>query len=199
MLGRAGSVTERSQVVLASASPRRRWLLAKLGVPFTVQAVDLDERPHGGEAPAPFAERMAREKATAATARAVGSWVLAADTVVALDARALGKPRDAADAIAMLLALAGRIHTVYTAVALARPDGALAEALLVDTEVTFRPLVAREVEAYVASGEPFGKAGAYAIQGEGAHLVDRVHGSYTNVIGLPLAEVASCLAKWQIR
>src|SRR6185312_10299835 len=103
---------------------------------------------------------------------------------------------DAADAIAMLLALAGRTHTVYTAVALTRPDGALAEALLVDTEVTFRPLVPHEVEAYVASGEPFGKAGAYAIQGEGAHLVDRIHGSYTNVIGLPLAEVASCLAKW---
>jgi septum formation protein len=198
MLERAGSATERSPLVLASASPRRSWLLAKLGIPFTVRAVAVAEQPHTGEAPAPFAERMAREKAAAAAARAAGSWVLAADTVVAVDARALGKPRDAADATAMLLALAGRAHTVYTAVALVRPDGTLAESLLVGTEVAFRPLAPREVEAYVATGEPFDKAGAYAIQGEGAHLVDRIHGSYTNVIGLPLAEVASCLAKWQI-
>jgi len=195
----AGSPIDRAPLVLASASPRRRWLLAKLGLAFTVEAADVDERAHDGEAPAAFAARMAQEKAAAVHRRTARAWILAADTVVALAAATLGKPRDADDARAMLARLAGRTHVVHTAVALLRPeDGALAEAFVVATDVRFRPLSAREVDEYVATDEPLDKAGAYAIQGEGAHLVDTVHGSYTNVIGLPLAEVAACLAKWRI-
>jgi len=198
MSERAASSTERSSLILASASPRRRWLLAKLEIPFRVFPVDIDERARSNETPASFAERMAREKAAAAAAASSGAWILAADTVVALEALALGKPRDTSDARAMLLRLSGRSHTVFTAVTLLRPDGALAETLLAATDVSFRALAARDVDAYVASGEPFGKAGGYAIQGEGAHLIDRISGSYTNVIGLPLAEVAACLTKWSI-
>jgi septum formation protein len=183
----AGSAS--TALILASASPRRRWLLGALGLPFTVVAVDVDERPHAGEAPSTFARRMAAEKARAARARCPG-WVLAADTVVELEGAILGKPADADEAAAMLTRLSGRVHLVRTAVTLLRPEGPVAEETLVTTEVAFRPFDADTIAAYVATGEPLDKAGAYAIQGEGAHLVDRVVGSYTNVIGLPLPEVA---------
>lgn len=185
-------------LVLASTSPRRRWLLEKLGRPFDVVGPDVDEVAHDGEAPDVFALRMADEKAGEVAVRRQEAWMLAADTVVALDARALGKPRDAADAVAMLSALAGRAHTVFTGVALLRPGGALAEHAVFATPVVFRPLTRGEIEAYLATGEPFDRAGAYAIQGEGAHLVDRVEGSYTNVIGLPLPEVADWLRRWNV-
>ncbi len=178
-------------LLLASASPRRRWLLGKLGIVFDVLAVDIDERPRAGEPPATFARRMALEKARAAHARRPDVWVLGADTIVELDGDIFGKPADDADATAMLARLAGRTHVVSTAVALLRPGGDAAEEMLVSTDVTFRPLDAATIAAYVATSEPHDKAGAYAIQGEGAHLVDRVVGSYTNVIGLPLPEVAA--------
>lgn len=183
-------------LVLASTSPRRRWLLEKLGRPFDVIAPDVEEVAHEGEAPDAFARRMASEKAGEVAARRPNAWILAADTVVALDARALGKPRDPDDAVAMLTALAGRAHTVFTGVALLRPGGALAEHAVFATPVHFRTLTRAEIDAYLATGEPFDRAGAYAIQGEGAHLVDRVEGSYTNVIGLPLPEVADWLRRW---
>jgi septum formation protein len=184
--------------VLASTSPRRRWLLEKLGRPFDVVAPEVDEIPREGESPDAFAQRMADAKAADVAARRGDAWVLAADTIVALDARALGKPRDAADAVAMLTALAGRSHTVFTGVTLLRPGGAAGEHTVVATPVVFRTLVRDEIDAYLATGEPFDRAGAYAIQGEGAHLVDRVEGSYTNVIGLPLPEVAAWLRRWRI-
>ena len=190
MASPAGSAS--TALVLASASPRRRWLLAALGVPFSVLAVDIDERPHEGETPSVFAQRMAAEKARAVHAQRAG-WVLAADTIVELDGRIFGKPVDADDAAAMLQQLSGRTHVVRTAMTLLAPSGATAEEASVTTEVRFRPLDAAAIRAYVATGEPLDKAGAYAIQGEGAHLVDRVHGSYTNVIGLPLEEVATWL------
>ena len=196
---RAGPATDRPPLVLASGSPRRRWLLEQLGVRFEVFAVDIEERPHSGELPAPFAQRMADEKATAAAERRPAAWVLAADTVVALGDVALGKPRGREEAVAMLAQLSGRAHVVYTGIVLLRPAAVPAERAVVATRVSFRALRAADIRAYVASGEPLDKAGAYAIQGGGAHLVDRVEGSYTNVIGLPLAEVAAWLRAWQIR
>ena len=185
-------------LVLASTSPRRRWLLEKLGRPFDVVGPDVAEIAHPGELPDVFAQRMADEKAGEVAARRPDAWILAADTVVARDQEALGKPLDAADAVAMLTALAGRAHTVFTGVALRRPGGAIAERVVVGTPVVFRTLARAEIDAYLATGEPFDRAGAYAIQGERAHLLDRVEGSYTNVIGLPLPEVAAWLRRWHL-
>ena len=196
MASPAGSAS--SPLILASASPRRRWLLAALGVPFRVMPVDIDERPRRDEPPAAFAMRMASEKAAAAHARHP-AWVLAADTIVELDGRIFGKPSDADDAAAMLAQLSGRTHAVRTAVTLLQPSGALAADMLVGTDVTFRTLDGATIRAYVDTGEPLGKAGAYAIQGEGAHLIDRVVGSYTNVIGLPVPEVEEWLDRWRLR
>ncbi len=184
--------------VLASTSPRRRWLLEKLGRPFETVAPDVEEIAGVSEAPDDFAQRMADEKAAEVVARRRDAWILAADTVVALGASALGKPSDLAEAVAMLTALAGRSHTVFTGVTLLRPGGAAAERTVVGTPVVFRELTLAEIHTYIATGEPFDRAGAYAIQGEGAHLVDRVEGSYTNVIGLPLPEVAVWLRRWRI-
>jgi septum formation protein len=198
MAERAGLATDRPPLILASGSQRRRWLLEQIGVCFEALAVDIEERQRGGELPALFAQRMADEKAATAGARRTEAWVLAADTVVALDDIALGKPRDAEEAATMLTRLSGREHLVYTGVVLLRPTGVPAERAVVATRVSFRSLSAAEIRAYVASGEPLDKAGAYAIQCAGAHLVDRVEGSYTNVIGLPLAEVATWLRAWQI-
>lgn len=185
-------------LVLASASPRRRWLLAKLGRAFDVDAPDIPEVPDPGEAADVFAGRMAAEKAAAVALRRPDAWVLAADTVVTLDGAALGKPKDAAEAVSMLRALAGRAHVVHTGVALLGPAENPSERMVVGTPVVFRTLTNAEIDAYVGTGEPFDRAGAYAIQGEGAHLVDRVEGSYTNVIGLPLPEVAQWLRRWRI-
>jgi septum formation protein len=186
------------RLVLASTSPRRRWLLEKLGCAFEVLAPDVVEVAHAGERPDVFAQRMADEKAADVASHCDDAWILAADTVVALGAAALGKPRDAQEAATMLASLAGRTHTVFTGVALLGPGGAAAERVVVGTPVTFRELAATEIAAYVATREPFDRAGAYAIQGEGAHLVERVEGSYTNVIGLPLPEVARWLRRWQV-
>jgi septum formation protein len=185
-------------LVLGSASPRRRWLLEKLGRPFEVDVPDIAEVVRPGERPDGFAQRMADEKAAAVAERRRDAWILAADTVVTLDAAALGKPKDANEAVAMLTALAGRSHTVFTGIALLQPGGAAAERAVVGTPVAFRMLTRGEIDAYIATGEPFDRAGAYAIQGEGAHLVDRVDGSYTNVIGLPLPEVAVWLRRWRL-
>jgi septum formation protein len=186
------------RLVLASTSPRRRWLLEKLGRDFEVIGPDVTEVARPGERPDDFAQRMADEKAAEVAPRAAEAWILAADTVVALDEAALGKPKDAREATTMLAGLAGRTHTVFTGVALIQPGGGAAERVVVGTPVTFRDLTGDEIAAYVATGEPFDRAGAYAIQGEGAHLVERVEGSYTNVIGLPLPEVARWLRRWRV-
>ena len=198
MSERTPLASERSTLVLVSASPRRRWLLAKLGVGFEVLPLDIDERPRPGEPPADVAQRMADEKSAAAVTLRGDAWLLAADTVVAVDGESWGKPRDATEAAAMLATLSGRGHTVYTAVTLRQPGGTPAVRAVTATEVCFRTLTAEEIREYVATGEPFDRAGAYAIQGEGAHLIDRVVGSYTNVIGLPLPEVARWLRECQI-
>jgi septum formation protein len=174
-------------IVLASQSPRRRALLAQVGVAFEAAATDIDESAEPGEAPLAYVERLARAKAAAGAAR-VGSErvVLGADTAVIADGAALGKPADEAEAQAMLAHLSGRPHTVASGVAVA--FGACIEARVVTSEVTLRPTTAAERSAYWASGEPLGKAGAYAIQGLGAAFVEALSGSYSNVVGLPLFE-----------
>jgi septum formation protein len=171
-------------VVLASSSPRRRELLGRLGLDVTVRPVDVNETPHDNEDPVALVHRLARTKAAAAPAPP-GGLVIAADTVVVLDDRILGKPADDGDAAAMLAALAGRVHEVLTGVAVRHADReAVGHAV---TAVTFRPLTPAEIAWYVATGEPRDKAGAYGLQGAGAVLVERIDGSDTNVIGLPLA------------
>jgi len=176
---------------LASASPRRRELLAQAGLAFEVVAgIAVDEAPRPGEAPDALVERLAVAKARAGALalgpRAAGATVLGADTEVVLDGQVLGKPRDAADGQAMLLRLAGRTHQVLSAVAVRR-DGRERVAVSVSA-VTLRPLAAAEAVAYWATGEPRDKAGGYAIQGRAAAFVTRLEGSYTGVVGLPLYE-----------
>jgi septum formation protein len=159
---------------------------------FTVAAADLDETPLEKEAADAYVLRLARAKAQAVAARFPGTWVLAADTTVALGAELLGKPRDPAEAREMLNRLSGRTHAVYTGVALA---GRAQEATVVRTGVTFRTLSAGEIDWYVSTGEPLDKAGAYAVQGKGGFLVAAVEGSPTNVIGLPLGETLELLTR----
>lgn len=184
-------------LVLASGSPRRLHLLVALGLDCEVAPVDIDETPHAGEAPADCARRLAAGKAVAAAGRhAPDRLVLAADTVVALDQEILGKPADAGAAANMLRRLSGRRHQVHTAVAASRAG---ATALRVSrSDVTFRRLREREIEAYVATGEPLDKAGAYGIQGLAAVFVRRLCGSYTGVVGLPLCETAELLGAFGI-
>ena len=182
-------------IVLASASPRRRELLAQIGVPHVVLPVDMDESPLQGETPSGLAARLARSKAIAGRRRDGGERaVLGADTVVVLDNQVFGKPGDAADARRMLQALSGRGHQVLTAVALALPglDGPVLEQLS-QSEVHMRAIGSDEITAYWASGEPAGKAGAYAIQGRGAVFIRHIRGSYSGVMGLPLYETAQLL------
>jgi septum formation protein len=180
------------RLVLASASPRRRELLARLGLDPLIRPADIDETPRPGEDPHDLVVRLASAKAATSLARGdAEEVVLAADTEVVLDGQVLGKPRDRDDAARMLRRLAGRSHEVVTGVAVRR--GGTARATRVTTEVRFRPVSDAEIAWYVATGEPDGKAGAYGLQGAGAALVERIHGSDTNVIGLPLAETITLL------
>jgi septum formation protein len=179
-------------IVLASASPRRTQLLALLGIAHRVDAAhDVDETPRPGEDPEGLARRLAEEKADGVAHRHPGVPVLAADTVVVLDGEVLNKPADAAEAEGMLARLAGREHVVVTAVALAH-DGRV-DVRTDRTRVRFRPLSRELIRAYVATGEPLDKAGAYGLQGYGAVLVDRIEGDCFGVIGLPLRLVVDLL------
>jgi septum formation protein len=173
-------------LILASQSPRRRELLATAGIPFIVRAREVEEIRSPGEPPEAYARRLARAKAEAAWEDRA-EIVLGADTIVVLDQEVLEKPRDAADARAMLRRLAGREHTVVTGICLRHPGGAHVDSSA--TRVRFAPLTDTEIDAYVASGEPMDKAGAYAIQGLASKFVERVEGCYFNVIGLPLSQV----------
>lgn len=183
---------------LASASPRRRELLAQIGVPFTTHVVPIDETAQPGEAPAAYVERLARAKAHAAldTLNDRDAVVLGSDTAVVLDGRILGKPVDREDALATLAALSGREHQVLTAVALVSDNRA--EARVVTSTVRFKPLDRTQIEAYWATGEPRDKAGSYGIQGLAAVFVSQMQGSYSAVVGLPLCETAELLAQFAI-
>jgi septum formation protein len=178
-------------LVLASASPRRREMLARLGLQFRVVPADVAEVPRPGEAAAAFALRAARDKADAVVAREPAAIVLAADTVVVLDGAILGKPRDLAEARAMVGSLSGRTHVVSTAYCLRGPGAARER--VVSTRVTMKAIRPWELEAYLALGDWADKAGGYGIQEGAAHLVSAVEGSYTNVVGLPLCEVVEDL------
>lgn len=177
---------ERVHVVLASQSPRRRDLLSLIGILAECRPADVDESVRPGEEPELYVERLARAKA-AATAAGDGAVVVAADTTVVVDGTILGKPDNVLDARRMIRLLAGRSHTVLTAVAVRRAGTTVAAVERV--EVTFRALDDREIAAYVATGEPMDKAGSYGIQGYGATLVTRVEGDYFAVMGLPLARL----------
>lgn len=176
---------------LASASPRRRQLLELIGVPHVVSPADIDETPHAGEPADTYVTRLAREKAAAVWAVAHDLPVLAADTTVVVDAEILGKPESEAQAHEMLGKLSGREHVVHTGVAVFSAGSQ--QVVLSSTRVTFAPLSREQIHAYWQSGEPQGKAGAYAIQGLGAVFVAGISGSYTCVMGLPLFETAQLL------
>jgi septum formation protein len=197
------------RIILASASPRRAELLASAGIPFEVRPADVDESARAGEAPEAYVRRLAEEKGSVVRTRIPGRPVLAADTVVVAAGEMLGKPRDPDDACRMLRALSGARHTVMTGVCLVRPrvlvtpgttctdvrprpdvtpDAGLDVRVAV-TAVEFAPLTDSEIAWYVATGEPMDKAGAYAVQGLASRFVTRLEGSYSNVVGLPVALV----------
>ncbi|GIK29009.1 MAG: septum formation protein Maf [Anaerolineae bacterium] len=193
------------RLILASSSPRRRDLIASLGIPFTVVRPDINEDIRPDESPIAYVERLSREKAAAVAASlgepdvvlAADTIVLAADTAGATgDGALLGKPADAAEARAMLRLLREHPHTVHTAFALMRGGGSgPIYAERVETRVTMRPYSDAEIDAYIATGDPFDKAGGYAIQHNGFSPVARIDGCYTNVVGLPLCAVKRALAQ----
>lgn len=192
-------------LLLASGSPRRRDLLAALGIPTAVRPPSVDEAVHAGEGPERYVERVVETKLRAALddlarqgdGHRFGA-VLAADTTVILDGEVLGKPATDRDATAMVRSLSGRSHVVATRFAVASADGARSRARTVSTSVTFRALSDDEIAAYVATGEGRDKAGAYAVQGIGAFAVARIEGSYSNVVGLPQCEVVEALLAEQL-
>jgi len=194
----SAAATMRAPVILASASPRRAELLRQIGIAYEVRlsAVPVDETPLPGELPADYVTRLAAEKAAAVAIAAPGRVVLAADTTVVLDDRILGKPGDAAEAVDMLLALQGRAHEVMTGVAVRRD--AVGRAVLARTRVWFRPVERAEAEAYWLTGEGADKAGGYGIQGIGAIFAETLQGSYSTVVGLPLAETERLLREFGV-
>jgi septum formation protein len=183
-------------LLLASASPRRRQLLARAGLRVEVRPAEVDESALPGEAPRDHAARLAEAKARAVASAVGGSpprIVLGADTIVVLGDRIIGKPTDDAHAIEMLADLVGRRHRVITAVAVLRSDSFELQGACVESRVSMRPARREEICRYVASGEPLDKAGAYAVQGEGRRFVTHIEGSESNVIGLPLDETLELL------
>jgi septum formation protein len=192
-------MTKRTDFYLASASPRRRELLQQLGYHFALLPVEVCERPLVGEGAEALVRRLALAKARKGRERVPSALplpVLGADTEVVLDDRVLGKPADADDAARMLAQLSGREHRVLTAVAVADAGGE--EVVISETRVRMRPIDSDEIQAYVAGGEGGDKAGAYAIQGRAAIFVERIEGSYSGVVGLPLFETARLLSRFGI-
>ena len=186
-------------IILASNSPRRRELLAQIGIrDFQILSPDVDETVEPGLSPARMVETLSLRKAQAAAGRAgAEDLILAADTVVALDGRVLGKPRDQEEAFAMLSSLSGREHRVYTGVTVLRGGQAATEHE--ETAVAFRALSPEEIRDYIATGEPMDKAGAYGIQGVGALLVQGIRGDYCNVVGLPVFRLGRMLSGFGVK
>jgi septum formation protein len=182
------------KLILASASPRRAEILRDAGMSFTVVSSAVDETPYAGETPQELVQRLAGAKADLVAARAVGNAiVIAADTVVALDGQLLAKPRSTDDARHMLEQLSGRTHAVHTGVSLIRLPDAEHLQFVETTLVTFSQLTADEISQYLATEEPYDKAGSYAIQGRAGRYISRIEGCYYNVVGLPLARVVAAL------
>ena len=189
-----------TEIILASASPRRADLLRQIGLPFRVAPSAVDEDEHISSAaeagPAELATRLALAKAQAVARELGRGLVIGADTVVVCDEAVLGKPRDAVEAQAFLLRLSGRTHHVITGVALVEAETGRAEVATATTAVRMRAFGAAEAAAYVATGEPMDKAGGYAVQGRGALLVAAIGGEYSNVVGLPLVTLAELLGRF---
>ena len=185
-------------IILASGSPRRKALLEQIGLTdYRIAVPDADEHVDGAPAPDALVELLSRRKAQAVRAReGARPLIIAADTVVSLDGRILGKPRDAAQAVQMLAALSGREHAVYTGFTVLQGERAVTEHER--TLVSFRPLDRGEIERYLATGEPMDKAGAYGIQGVGAVLVQGIRGDYFNVMGLPVCRLSRALARFGV-
>lgn len=182
-----------AQIILASASPRRKELLDQIKVTYRVNPVDLDETPLPNEAPLDYVQRLAAEKSAACVLQLGDRLpVLAADTAVVLGDLIMGKPKDRDDALAMLRQLSGKMHRVYSAISLRGREHGQAVSI---TEVTFRSLTECEIAAYWQSGEPVDKAGSYAIQGMGSVFVESINGSFSGVVGLPLFETAALLSR----
>jgi septum formation protein len=185
-------VKNEPMLILASQSPRRRELLERAGIRAQVRVADIDESVHPGELPQQYVRRLAARKALA-VARREEECVLAADTTVVLDSEILGKPESEADAVRMLTALAGRDHEVITGICLRYGQEIIIDAAV--TRVTFAPMSPAQIEAYVATGEPMDKAGAYGIQGIASRYVTRIDGCYFNVVGLPVSLVSRYLER----
>ncbi|HVS30169.1 MAG TPA: Maf family protein [Thermoanaerobaculia bacterium] len=179
--------------ILASSSPRRRELLASIGLDFEIVPSDVPEVHQPGEAPEEYVARLSRDKAQAVAAQHSSRWVIAADTTVLLGDQLLEKPLDGPDAARMLGTIAGKTHVVYTGLTLQNLDVRHSETRVAESEVRMLQLTPAEIEWYVRTGEPLDKAGAYAVQGIGAMFIDSIHGSYTNVVGLPLATLFQML------
>lgn len=185
-------------IILASNSPRRKELLTQIGLSFTVAPADADESILPGESPEAYAVRVALAKAAVAAKRAGEGIVIAADTIVVVEDVILGKPADAADAVRMLTVLSGRGHEVITGLAVVDAATGRSAVRTSATRVWFRDLSDRELAAYVATGEPLDKAGAYGIQERGALLVERIEGCYSNVVGLPLSLLGEMLREFDV-
>jgi len=185
------------RVVLASASPRRRDLLNLIGIAHEVRPANIDETMRPREAPRRYAERLAREKASAVATRDPDLITIGADTVVVINRKVLGKPADPSDAARMLRMLSGREHTVITAVAVSR--GRKLRSAIEEVRVKFRRLRGDEIDEYIAMGEPMDKAGAYGIQGYGATIVERIEGDYFAVMGLPLVRLVGLMRDVGVR
>jgi septum formation protein len=188
-----------ADLLLASASPRRRELLEQIGVNFISEAQDIDESVRASETPSQYVERLAREKAEQGC-KALNMTALGSDTCVVLDGEILSKPISVEDAKAMLNRLSGRSHQVLTGVAICKNEGheLTLSSQVVSTDVSFIPLTSAQIERYVATGESMDKAGSYGIQGKAAVFVSAIVGSYSNVVGLPLMETAQLLQQHNI-
>jgi septum formation protein len=185
-------ISAQNPVILASASPRRKRLLTQAGIPFRSVTSKTSEEGITGD-PAQISRVLAEKKAAHVCAETGASWTLGADTIVAIDNRILGKPEDSEKAREMLLFLSGKEHRVITGFCILDPSATVAHSESVTTLVRFKPLSVKEIEGYIRTGEPFGKAGSYAIQGVGSFMVESINGSYTNVVGLPLCAVIKAL------
>jgi len=190
--------TTRKRLILASASPRRKEMLANLGLEFEILVAGVDEVVQHGELPEEFVLRAAIEKASGIAVNHPDAWVLGADTIVEYQGEILGKPKDASEAQKLLIRLSGQKHRVFTGFCLLHEQDNLSVSQVVITEVYFAPFTEEIAAAYVATGEPLDKAGAYGIQGQGGALVKKINGSYSNVVGLPLAETIEKLFQYGI-
>ncbi len=182
-------------LILASSSPRRRELLATVGIPFKVVPSKIEEKTNNMREFEKLATEMAKQKAQEVYNRLRDGWILGADTIVIIDGKIFGKPKDHEDAEYMLKTLSGREHTVITGFCIVNPLGGISHTEAVKSKVFIRELTSDEIKAYLSTKEPFDKAGAYAVQGIGAFMIKAIIGSYTNVVGLPLCELILALKK----